>query len=103
MVEYKNWKKSDAKLRETNTELWKSDWYSSDGDTVQLFFKERPNNLIFDLYCFSGIPASFIRVDDVDFGALLLYITLKEDKKYTTKELALEVADYLCGLFCEKL
>lgn len=78
--------------------LYDSGWQCQDGDMAELYIEK--DNTGFDLECFSGIPASSIHVDSVDF------ITFKEsveslDFKEPFEKQCFKIANYLCSLFCE--
>ena len=80
--------------------LWHSGWYCSDGDGAELFIEK--DNSGFTLECFSGIPASSIYLDEVDFGVFWKKAGLSEINNPIDFELkCVMIADYLCGLFCE--
>jgi len=82
-------------------ELWYSNYFCSDGDGVQLYIEKDKGG--FELECFSGIPASKIYVDEVDFGVFqyapnkIEELDFKEPFEYQ----CIRIADYLCRKFCE--
>ena len=49
-------------------QLWTSQWWCDDGDGVELYIEKDKSG--FELNCFSGIPASKIYIDVVDFGVM---------------------------------
>ena len=82
-------------------ELWVSNYYSSDGDGVELYIQKDKGG--FELNCFSGIPASKIFIDSVDFG-VFQYAPNKIDDLDFSESFDIQcvkIADYLCGKFCE--
>ncbi len=87
-----------------NCTQWSSSWFCSDGDGVSLYIDNKENNISigFQLNCFSGIPASQIYIDNVDFGTM--WKKAKQDIPigiYDYEEQCVIIADYLCSLFCE--
>lgn len=77
-----------------------SSWWCSDGDGASLYIED--DNMGFTLECFSGIPASTIYIDTIDFGVFYE----KAGMNFTKDSLSFEtqcfmIADYLCSLFCE--
>ena len=82
--------------------IYFSDWLCSDNDCAELFIDDIGKTL--ELRCFSGIPASSILIDSIDFGHLKrTEINDKIDFNAPFEEQCFIIADYLCGLFCEKL
>lgn len=85
-------------------EHWTSPWQCSDGDNVTLYIhKDSEREKSFNLYCFSGIPASNIFIDYVDFGVMWEKATQGklEFSDYTATQRCIIIADYLCSLFCK--
>ena len=79
---------------------WIANYYCSDGDGVELYIDKDKNS--FDLSCFSGIPASSIHIDEVDFQAIWMLAKYKEPiGNYPFAEKCIMLADYFCRLFCE--
>jgi hypothetical protein len=82
-------------------ELWVSNYYSSDGDGVELYIQKDKGG--FELNCFSGIPASKIFIDSVDFNVFCYYPNkigdLNFEESYDIQ--CIKIADYICGKFCE--
>ncbi len=83
------------------------DWLCADGDSAMLYIEKDESG--FELRCFSGIPASSIYIDNVDFGRFDEKVKHKSlADKYTEgkssfNERCFQIADYLCSLFCEKI
>lgn len=79
---------------------WSTGWLCPDGDAASLYIEKDESG--FTLECFSGIPASKIWVDQIDFqyiwgkipGALPM-------TALTFDERAITIADYFCSLHCE--
>lgn len=94
-----------TKTRETRFIIQlSSNWISQDGDCVGLYIEK--NGAGFDLRCFSGIPASSIYIDILDFGTLWYKICLVHPETlgittYSYEYQCIIIADYLCSLFCE--
>jgi len=82
-------------------ELWLSNYYSSDGDGVKLYIQKDKDG--FELNCFSGIPASKIFIDSVDFDVFQYYPNKIDDFDFNESfdVQCIKIADYLCGKFCE--
>jgi hypothetical protein len=82
-------------------ELWVSDFYSSDGDGIRLYIQKDKGG--FSLYCFSGIPASNIFIDGVDFGVFNYSPNKIDDLDFNEsfETQCVKIADYLCGKFCK--
>ncbi len=78
-----------------------SDWYCSDGDSAMLYIEKDEGG--FELRCFSGIPASSIYVDQVDFEVFQYKIQPDGITKVGFNERCFLIADYLCSLFCNKI
>ena len=96
-----NWKQLE--IHSDKAEHWTSNWWCDDGDGVTLYIhKDSEREKSFNLYCFSGIPASNIFVDFVDFGTMWRKATENklEFSDYTATQRAIIIADYLCNLFC---
>ena len=81
--------------------LWYADYYCSDGDGVELYIEKDGGG--FQLECFSGIPASHIYIDNVDFGVFQYAPNKIEDLDFREPvELqCIRIADFLCRKFCE--
>lgn len=89
-----NWR---AKLdsRPTNARKWYSgNWISSDGDGVTLCILEEDQE--FELYCFSGISASWIIINSLDFSC---FPTIEHSASF--EDQCFQIADQLCEKFCE--
>jgi len=88
-------------------QLWTSQWWCEDGDGAKLYINKDERG--FELECFSGIPASKIYVDVVDFGTLWRKafnklpdeVEVEPILKYTHVQQCLLLADWLCNIFCE--
>lgn len=83
---------------------WTSQYWCDDGDGVELYID--PLNKSFELRCFSGIGASKISVDSVDFGVFWrriesVGVIMKNISEYTFEEQCVIISDYFCRLFCE--
>ena len=83
---------------------WNSSWWCDDGDGVELSIDTDGGG--FELDCFSGIPASSIYIDVVDFGTLWRKafqnnFDVGSIANFTYTQQCIMIADYLCGLFCE--
>lgn len=89
------------KIISSNYELWVSNYYSSDGDGVRLYIQKDKEG--FELNCFSGIPASKIFIDSVDFGVFQYAPNKIDDLDFTESfdVQCIKIADYLCNKFCE--
>jgi hypothetical protein len=87
-----------------------SSWWCEDGDGITLYIKK--SNKKFggiNLACFSGIPASDVSIEQLDFN--ILWRLMKKNKEYNNIETignytyiqqCLIIADYLCSRFCNK-
>jgi len=88
----------------TDYQLWISQWYCDDGDGAELYIDKYRSG--FELNCFSGIPASKIYVDVVDFGILWrkafgeMSDGVKPIQNYTYTQQCVMLADWLCSIFC---
>ena len=82
-------------------ELWYSDYYSSDGDGVDLYIQKDKEG--FELHCFSGIPASSIFIDKIDFGVFQFSPNKIDDLDFTEpfSLTCIKIADYICSKFCD--
>lgn len=81
--------------------LWNANWYSLDGDGIRLYINKDQTG--FSLECFSGIPASSINIDSIDYGNLWYKATFIESiSDYTYIQQSVILANYLCQKFCEK-
>lgn len=84
-------------------QFWTSQYFCSDGDGIELYIEN--NNSGFKLSCFSGIPASEIYIDVVDFGVLWNKAFKNFDdikiSNYSFDVQCIMLADWLCSLFCE--
>jgi len=83
---------------------WTSQYWCDDGDGVELYID--PTNRSFELQCFSGIGASKISVDSIDFGLFWrridnVGINIMPVSNYTFEEQCVIISDYFCRLFCE--
>lgn len=90
--------------RELDTKtLWSSDYYCSDGDSVGLIISKIGDNL--EINCFSGIGASSVYIDSLDFGVFKCVPNEIEDLDFNESfEIqSCKIADYLCSKFCEKV
>lgn len=90
---------------------WSADYYCGDGDGINLYIEnieEQKNNSHlptvkgFTLECISGIPASSIYVDEIDFRMFWEKAGLDKLIESPCYELqCIMIADYLCRIFCE--
>lgn len=78
--------------------LYDLDWLCSDGDSAQLSFKksvETPERGTRELQikCFSGIGASWITIDEMDFG-----VFTHQGVEWNTdfEQMALNISNFLC-------
>ncbi len=83
--------------------LWTSSFWCEDGDQAELYIEKDFGG--FELECFSGIPASHIYLDEVDFGSMMLKVARTNPDIAATnpswEEQCIIIADYLCSLLCE--
>ncbi len=98
--EYKINNKTWTFVKETKgMQWWNGEYYSSDGDGVSLFIEKGG----FELRCFSGIPASSIFIDVVDF--MVFQHEPNKIADFDVKEpyelLCIRIADYICNKFCD--
>lgn len=82
--------KDDAKNIPKYT-IWHSNYWCSDGDGVELYIERDGGG--FSLECFSGIPASEIYIDQIDFG---VFKKCELDYKEPFELQCCKIADYLC-------
>lgn len=86
-------------------QLWTSQWWCDDGDGVELYIEKDKGG--FELNCFSGIPASKIYIDVVDFGIMWrkafseLIDEVEPIQNYTFVQQCIMLADWLSSMFCE--
>ena len=80
--------------------IWVADYWCSDGDGVELYIEKDEGG--FELECFSGIPASKIYIDEVDFNVFQYAPNKIEELDFREPfELqCIRIADYLCQKFC---
>lgn len=81
--------------------LWTSDYFSSDGDGIELYIDKGYGG--FDLKCFSGVPASYIYIDVVDFGIFQFEPNKIDNLDFKEPFIlqSLRIADYLCRKLCK--
>lgn len=80
-------------------EQWNSTWSCDDGDGALVHINKDGSG--FSLRCFSGIPASEIFIDILDFGVLWRKAKIfKAINKLSYVEQCLHICDYLCEQFC---
>lgn len=89
-----------------NIQAWHSMWWCDDGDGVELYIEKDKSG--FELSCFSGIPASKIIIDVVDYGTLwnkafddILDSHVQPIQNYSFVQQSIMLADWFCRLFCE--
>jgi hypothetical protein len=84
-----------------STTFWTSDYYSADGDGVSCYVDSDAR--AFTLQCFSGIPASSIYIDHLDYECIWVKTKYKDQSigKYSFIEQSLILADYFCTIHCE--
>jgi hypothetical protein len=82
-------------------EKWISNYYLSDGDHVRLYIQE--DKRVFELYCFSGIPASNIFIDSVDFSVFQHDPNKVDDLDFSESFhiQCIKIADYMCRKLCK--
>ncbi len=81
--------------------LWEANWVSLDGDGIRLYIQKDETG--FSLECFSGIPASSINIDSIDYGSLWSKMNVVEPiSDYSYIQQSVIIANYLCEQFCEK-
>lgn len=82
-----------------------SDFTCLDGDPVKLYI-EKSTYLSaggFELCCFSGIPASAIKIDAVDFPVLWEKAGIKASMaNFSYTDVCIGISSYLCDIFCQK-
>jgi len=81
-------------------QLWTSPWLCDDGDRVELYAEKDKGG--FELNCFSGIPASRIYIDVIDFDTLWhkAFREVEPIQNYTHVQQCIMLADWLCSIFC---
>ena len=106
LIQYETDKKIWVKIKDIKEqETWVSHWWCDDGDQVELYIKKDEKGFI--LNCISGIPASYIYIDIVDFGTMWQKIDNKSIKKiesiqnYNYIQQCIIIANWLCNIFCE--
>lgn len=84
---------------------WIADYSCSDGDGISLYVDKDSFGKLkssFELSCFSGIQASTIHIDEVDFEAVWDKAGYKVPiGSFAFAEKCIMLADYFCRLFCE--
>lgn len=80
-------------------QLWNANYWCPDGDGIQLYIQPDKEGL--NLSCFSGIPASEIFVDYIDFSVFWKKAKLDQVEKPSYELQCIMIADYLCRIFCE--
>lgn len=75
-----------------------SSWACGDGDIAELYIERDSSG--FELECFSGIPASHIYLDYVDFSVFWQKAGLDKLDRPDFETQCFLIADYLCSLFC---
>lgn len=86
-------------------QLWTSQWWCDDGDGVELYVEKDKGG--FELNCFSGIPASKIHIDVIDFYTIWIkaFGSLTDEvdqiQNYTYIQQCVMLADWLCSIFCK--
>lgn len=82
---------------------WSAKYYClNDGDGINLYIENEEGNKGFTLECFSGIPASFIYLNEIDFRTFWEKAGLDKLIEPPCYELqCIMIADYLCRIFCE--
>ncbi|MCF8021031.1 MAG: hypothetical protein K9L62_16755 [Vallitaleaceae bacterium] len=77
-------------------------WLCEDRDYAVLYIHniKTPMNSKLELYCFSGIEASSITIDNLDIGGFLCKIH-GNIRDVTLREQYLEIANYICDKFCD--
>ena len=92
------WRKRSVKKGVT---LWTSSYYSADGDSVNCYIDSVGKG--FQLQCFSGIPASYISIDLLDYESIWRNIKLVDKSMYKCSflEQTLIIANHFCSIHCE--
>lgn len=80
-----------------NWHLWNADYYTSDGDGIELYISKDKDRL--ELSCFSGMGATKIIIYDIDFQYLSNNIEI--DFKESFEHQCLQIGDYFCRILCE--
>lgn len=95
----KLWK--NREINNPEVKLFYADYWCSDGDGISLYIETDETG--FTLNCFSGIPASKIWIDEVDFSSIWKFNAkyTEEMYDYTFEQRCILIADYFCNLFCE--
>ena len=88
------WLANDDEKNIPKHTLWYSNYYCSDGDGIGLYIERDKGG--FSLNCFSGIPASEIYIDEVDFGVFQDKCNL--DHREPFEKQCCQIADYLCRI-----
>ena len=88
------WLASDDEKKIPNHTLWHSHYYCSDGDGAELYIERDKSG--FSLHCFSGIPASEIYIDIVDFNVFQNDCDLNYKESFEKQ--CCQIADYFCRL-----
>lgn len=88
-------------IEKDDFQLLASKWWCDDGDGADLIIEK--DNSGFELFCFSGIASSKIKINTVDFGVLWRKAFGEElpINNYTHVQQCVMIADWLCSLFCE--
>ncbi len=77
-----------------------NNWICPDGDSASMKIEKDGGGL--SVMCISGIPASSIFIDSVDFGMFWDKAGLSKIEKDDYDNQCFAIADYICSLFCEK-
>ena len=88
----------ESKRGASDKTVWTSNYICSDGDYAEMLIGDGS----FELHCFSGIPASHIYVDDVDFGVFQCAPNKVDglDFREPFENQCARIADHLCSKFC---
>ena len=72
-------------------------WICSDGDAAELEINEEMKTI--KIHCFSGISASFVLIDELDFVRFFKNENNDDDDDFWHQ--CYKIADYVCSLFCQ--
>ena len=77
-------------------QLWNADYWCPDGDGIELYIGKEH----FELSCFSGIGASVIKMDSIEFP--YMQDKVKElDFREPFEMQCVKIADFFCQILCE--
>ena len=73
-------------------------WKCQNGEEAELYIARDKGG--FELECFSGVPASQIYIDNVDFSMFWEKAGLDKIKNPSFETQCFMIADHLCAFFC---